>query len=109
MAIWADELTLIALKHPTERVNANGFPNPTTEEKRVVFCNKKPVGYSEYYKSQQIGVKVEFKADVHTVDYNGEELAEYKGKRYTILKCYELDDEVTELTLSDLRETESGE
>jgi SPP1 family predicted phage head-tail adaptor len=110
MALWGDEITLITLQTPAERVNSNGFPNPATEIKNTVFCNKKPVGYSEYYRSQQLGITVEFKADVHTLDYAGEELAEYEGKRYTILKRYEIDDEITELTLSDLRQQpeESG-
>lgn len=104
MALWADEITLITLVAPEERVNSNGFPNAATEVKNTVFCNKKPVGYAEYYRSQQLGITVEFKVDVHAVDYAGEELAEFEGKRYTILKHYEIDDEVTELTLSDLRQ-----
>ena len=104
MAIWADEITLITLEAPEERVNSNGFPNAAIENKNTVFCNKKPVGYKEYYRSQQVGTTVEFKVDVHSVDYAGEELAEFEGKRYTILKRYEIDDETIELTLSDLRQ-----
>lgn len=104
MAIWADEITLITLAQPEERINSNGFPNAATEIKNSVFCNKKPVGYAEYYRSQQLGITVEFKVDVHTIDYAGEELAEFEGKRYSILKHYEIDDEVIELTLSDLRQ-----
>lgn len=104
MALWADEITLISLAQPEERVNSNGFPNAATEIKNTVFCNKKPIGYTEYYRSQQLGISVEFKVDVHAIDYAGEELAEFEGKRYTILKHYEIDDEITELTLSDLRQ-----
>lgn len=102
--LWADEITLIALIEPTERVNSGGFPNKPTEEPTVVFCNKKPVGYAEYFKSQQAGITVSFKVEVHAVDYAGQTLAEYSGKRYSILKTYEIDDDITELTLSDLRE-----
>lgn len=104
MALWADEIALISLAQPEERVNSNGFPNAATEIKNTVFCNKKPIGYTEYYRSQQLGISVEFKVDVHAIDYAGEELAEFEGKRYTILKHYEIDDEITELTLSDLRQ-----
>ena len=104
MAIWADEIILITLEQPKERINSNGFPNAATEIKNTVFCNKKPVGYTEYYRSQQVGITVECKVDVHSVDYAGEELAELEGKRYTILKSYEIDDEIIELTLSDLRQ-----
>ena len=112
MADWADEITLIALTEPTERVNSSGFPNNPTETKTVVFCNKKPVGYAEYFKSQQAGITVSFKVEVHTVDYEAQTMAEYDGKRYSILKTYEIDDDTIELTLSDLRQQaaeESGE
>jgi SPP1 family predicted phage head-tail adaptor len=104
MALWADEITLISLEMPEERVNSNGFPNAATEKKNTVFCNKKPIGYNEYYKSQQLGISVEFKAEVYAIDYSNETIAEFEGKRYTILKHYEINDEVTELTLSDLRQ-----
>ena len=103
MAKWCDEITLIAETEPTERINENGFPNPTVESKRTVFCNKRSVSQSEYYKAQQAGKKVEAKVEVHTVDYAGEVLVEFEGKRYSVLKTYEPpDSDVIELTLTDL-------
>lgn len=104
MAIWADEITLIAQTEPEERLNSDGFPNDLIETPLTVFCNKKPVGYSEFFKSQQAGIQVDFKVDVHSVDYDGQQLAEFGGKRYQILKTYEIDDDTVELTLSDLRQ-----
>jgi len=48
-------------------------------------------------------MKVEAKVEVHTVDYDGEVLAEFEGRRYSVLKNYEPDDsDITELTLTDL-------
>lgn len=108
MAIWADQITLIATTEPAERLNKNGFPNELVETALTVFCNKKNVGYAEFFSSQQAGHTVSFKADVHKVDYEGQKIAEYEGKRYSILKTYELDDDTIELTLSDLRE-QAGE
>lgn len=104
MADWANDITLIALKEPEERLDAAGFPNSPTEELTTIFCNKKNVGYAEYFKSQQAGATASLKVEVHTVDYDGQMLAEFEGKRYNILKTYEIDDDTTELTLSDLRE-----
>lgn len=109
MAIWADEITLIALAEPAERVNSNGFPNEPEERATKVFCNKKNVGYQEFFSSQQAGRTVSLKVDVHTVDYNGEIIAEFRGKRYSIPKTYEIDDDTIELTLSDLREQAESE
>jgi len=104
MAKWCNEITLIAETASEEKTNENGFDNPATaESKRTVFCNKRSVSQGEYYKAQQAGMKVEAKVEVHTVDYDGEVLAEFEGRRYSVLKNYEPDDsDITELTLTDL-------
>lgn len=104
MAMWADELILIGTKEPDERVDAAGFPNEPEEEKTQVFFNRKSVGYGEFYASTQAGYEASFKAELNSCDYNGQLIAEYCGKRYRVLKTYELSDDVIELTLSDLKE-----
>ena len=50
---WIDEITLISEVSGENRVNKNGFAVKPEESARTVFCNKKSVGYSEYFKSQQ--------------------------------------------------------
>ena len=109
MSNWSDEITLISTKEPDERVDSDGFPNKLLTEESKVFCDKKNVGYAEYFKSQQAGITVSFKVEVHKVDYSGEMLAEFEGKRYSILKTYEVNDDTIELTLSDLREQVKSE
>lgn len=108
MADWVDEIKLISEIENSERVNANGFANAPEENSRTVFCNMKSVGYSEYFKSQQTGKVVERKCDVHKVDYEGEDTAEVDGKRYFVLKTYDIDDDTIELTLTDLRHKDKG-
>lgn len=103
---WNDEITLISLIDPVERVNEHGFKNPKVEAKTTVYANKKSVGYSEFYKAAQAGYETTLKFDVYKAEYAGQKLAEYGGKRYRILRSYEdpkKPDEV-ELTLSDLAE-----
>lgn len=103
MAKWCDEVTLIKETEPQEKHNENGFENPQVESKRTVFCNKRSVSQGEYYKAQQAGKQVEAKVEVHTVDYEGEALVEFEGRRYSVLKTYEPpDSDVIELTLTDL-------
>lgn len=108
MADWVDEITLIRVAEEEERVNKNGFEEPKAESSRIVFCNSKSVGYAEYFKSQQTGKVVERKCDVHKADYEGEDTAEMDGKRYFVLKTYEIDDDTIELTLTDLRHKDKG-
>lgn len=108
MAEWTDEITFVKERESEQRVNSNGFPELEEESSRTVFCNKKSVGYSEYFKSQQTGKVVEGKYEVHKVDYEGEDTAEIDGKRFFILKTYDIDDDTIELTLTDLRHKEKG-
>lgn len=109
MANWVDELTLVKETEAESRVNKNGFPETPEESKRTVFTNKKSVGYSEYFKSQQTGKVVEAKYEVHKADYEGEDTVEdADGKRFFVLKTYDIDDDTIELTLTDLRHKETG-
>lgn len=109
MAAWVDELTLISQTEPDERVNNNGFEKEQQESKRTVFCNKKSVGYSEYFKSQQTGKVAEAKYEVRKADYEGEDTVEdIDGRRFFVLKTYDIDDDTIELTLTDLRHKEMG-
>lgn len=110
MADWTNEVTLIAIVQPEEATNENGFPNEPGEVERTVFCNKRSISQSEFYKAQQAGKQVEAKVEVHTVDYEGESLVIFEGKRYSVLKTYEPpDNDTVELTLTDLPVTEKQE
>ena len=42
MAIWADEITLIAQTEPAERLDANGFPNELVRQKQPYTAIKSP-------------------------------------------------------------------
>lgn len=108
MANWVDELTLVKEIEAESGVNKNGFPETPEESRRTVFANKKSVGYSEYFKSQQTGKVAEAKYDVHKADYEGEDTVEdADGKRFFVLKTYDIDDDTIELTLTDLRHKET--
>lgn len=107
---WSDEITLIALSDPAEKVNEKGFKNQKTETATTVYGNKKSVGYSEFYKAAQAGYQTELKFDVFTEEYSGQELAEVEGRRYKVLRTYvSKSGEITELTLSDLAELAEDE
>ena len=108
MANWVDEITLVSEAEAEKRVNENGFENERQESTRTVFCNMKSVGYSEYFKSQQTGKVVEAKCEVHKADYEGEDTVEVNGRRFFVLKTYDINDDTIELTLTDLRHKEKG-
>ena len=95
---WIDEITLISEVSGENRVNKNGFAVKPEESARTVFCNKKSVGYSEYFKSQQTGKLVEAKYEVHKADYGGEDVVEVNGRRYFVLKTYDTGTDTIELS-----------
>ena len=46
---------------------------------------------------------VEAKYEVHKADYDGEDIIETDGRRFFVLKTYDINDDTIELTLTDLR------
>ena len=101
---------MIAATPPEQATNENGFPNPDSETARVVFASKKSAGYNEFYKAQQAGYTLGMKFDVYAEEYQGEPIAKYEGRRYRVLRTYlSKNGEITELTLSDLKEGGSRE
>lgn len=108
MEEWTDEITLITKKLDGNRVNKNGFELTPEEITRTVFCNKKSVGYNEYFKSQQTGKVVEAKCEIHKIDYGGEDTVEMNGRRFFVLKTYNTGTDTIELTLTDLRHRNKG-
>lgn len=100
---WGEELTLIALTTPAEPNNANGFPNPPIETATTVFANKKSIGRYEFYKGEMSGMNPRFSFDVYTEEFDGQNLAEYDGKRYHVLRSFtNKTGELTEIVLSEL-------
>lgn len=75
-------------------------PGSDSITKRDVFCRVASIGQAEFYQSYAVDVHPEAKfilADY--LEYNGETLADYNGKRYTILRTYRTGQEL-ELTVA---------
>ena len=109
---WGEQITLIALSDPSPLTNEHGFPAERPEVATTVSADKKSVRYAEFYKAQQAGYTTELKFDVHSFEYEGQQIVEYpvsSGKRYRVLRTYTHGNgEFTELTLVDLPEAEGG-
>ncbi len=56
--------------------------------KRRVFCKVESVTRSEYYNAGRAGLNPEFQITMFAGDYEGEAIAEYNGKTYTIYRVY---------------------
>lgn len=81
---WGEQITLIALSEPSPRTNEHGFPVARTETAITVFADKKSVGFSEFYKAQQAGYTTELKFDVHSFEYEEQQIVEYPFRAETV-------------------------
>lgn len=60
-----------------------------TETTRQVFCRAQSIGAKEFYQAQATGLKPEIKFILTDyLEHQGEELLEFNGTRYRILRTY---------------------
>lgn len=91
----SDVLTLIRMDYKEDAM-AQQIP---IEAKRDVFCNIGSVTLNEWSQGGQLGLKPELRAVVFAPDYEGEEIAEYNGARYSVYRTYTGKDDSMELYL----------
>ncbi|WP_195510119.1 phage head closure protein [Clostridium tyrobutyricum] len=68
------------------------------EKKISILCGKKSVGRTEFYNAAANNLKPEIVFEIHGYEYSGETEVEFNGKRYTVIRTYEVDFENLELT-----------
>ena len=79
---------ILTLIHRIQGVDEYGDPT-ITETRREIFCRQASIGQKEFYQAHAVGLQPELKlvlADY--LDYNGEQLVEYNGQIYRVLRTY---------------------
>lgn len=67
----------------------NGYES-TTEQTSTIFCNwRDGVSFDEFYTSRKAGLKASASCEILTWEYNGQNIVEFKGKRYNVIRAYE--------------------
>lgn len=73
-----------------EKRTVNEYGGPVVQETaRQVFCRVESIGTKEFYQAAATGLRPEIKfvlADYY--DYAGEQLIDYNGTRYQVLRTY---------------------
>ena len=96
--MWNNEITLIAKRIiGTDKLKQN----ITEEVKTLLLCRKKSITRSEFYQANQAGIRPSLVVDIHSFEYDNQELAEFDGKKYRIIKTYPVDLETLELTMTE--------
>lgn len=79
-----------------------------TETERQVFCGIRSIGQSEFYQANATAYRPELKivlADY--LEYNGENIVQYNGQRYRVVRTYRTGLEL-EIVLESVPKEEDG-
>lgn len=106
---WSDEITLLWLEGSQ---GASGYESVTEHRSDPpLFCDfEDGVSQSEFYRSMKAGNAATAQAEVQTVDYDafwpegfsGYRFAEFRGKRYRILRSFPQSFDTTTLILTEV-------
>ena len=98
--MWCDILYLLEEIETFDKLNC---PHRSYKETKV-YANKISVKRTEFYQAQAAGFKPEKCFEVRTVEFNEDTHThvKYNDVVYKILRSYEKDSEITELTLTGL-------
>ena len=68
---------------------AHGVFDEPVETRRMVYCTVSSVGRNEFYRAREYGLEPELVFILSDqIEYQGEKLAVYHGKRYQIIRTY---------------------
>lgn len=78
----------------------------TTPNKRKVFADKVSIGQNEFYQAHRSGLKPELRFNIRSSEYLGEMRLKFNNTVYSIMRTYDKQDGIMELTCS--RENSNG-
>lgn len=95
--MWSDVIFLLEEIETFDKLNK---PHYSYKENKV-YANKKSVKRSEFYQAQAAGFKPEKVFEIRTIEFNEEKHThiKYNNVIYKILRSYEIDSELTEITV----------
>ena len=94
--MFNDELKLISyVVKPDEIGNQKKVPLYKT-----ILCNIQNTTRTEFYNYGDSEFRPEYVADINVCEYENETEAEFRGETYTIIRTYESERDILELTLA---------
>ena len=80
------EITLI--KPAGREQDATGVWRTTEPETRTILARMDDVTRAEFFAAGQGGLRAEFRFTVNPIEYGGEAVCEWSGRRYAIYRTY---------------------
>ena len=98
--MWSDVLYLLEEVETFDKLNRPHYSYKETK----VYANKVSIKRTEFYQAQAAGFKPEKSFEVRTIEFDEDKHthAKFNGRTYKILRSYEKDSEITEITLTGL-------
>ncbi|MEG1686635.1 MAG: phage head closure protein [Angelakisella sp.] len=90
----------IALQSVTVTQDTDGYPTKSSTS-RTIWADVKTATRSEFYSAAAAGIEVAILFVVRSEDYQNERSVLYQGKEYNVVRTYQKDYGLIELTCSD--------
>lgn len=68
-----------------------------TETARSLYCQVDSVTSTEFFEGGRNGLKPAYRFSIFKPEYNGEQIVEYNGERYSVYRTYESRNDILEL------------
>jgi SPP1 family predicted phage head-tail adaptor len=95
ITVWRNEVDLLTIKNDVDDIG----DVVETVTRNTIFCNEKSISQSEFYQAHAQGLKPQIKLVIKVADYNKEQVVEYEGVRYRVLRTFKSSSEDIELVL----------
>lgn len=79
---YTDQLTLIKVTLEQDTIG-NEIQK---EERTTILARPNVVGTREFYNAMSIGIRPNAELQIRSLNYNGEEEVEYKGRRFSVIR-----------------------
>lgn len=91
-----DETIVLISRTPTAARDPRG-QIIYSETRAATLCEVVPVSRSEFFNGAQSGINPEYEFRINPIEYNGEKIVEYKGRRFSIYRTYQTDADTLEI------------
>lgn len=98
MTTWSDVAELVKV-YPEQDSQGYGVQ----PEKREIMCHfVDGVSQNEFYRSYKAGLQASATLTLWSVDYEGERYVEFNDKRYSVIRSFVPEEDLTTLVLSEV-------
>lgn len=96
---WTDVLSLISATSVTD---AAGYKTNSENSRDIIGTFSQGINRTEFYEGMKAGISLSAEAEIWQIDYQGERLCEFEGRRYKIIRTYETGRGTLSLSLSEV-------